>query len=199
MICWIIILTRLIQSDEIDYFKYREESDMIIKNEINQASKIALIFVAITGIFALLGKLISLLPLLDDINSRRNYNNFFKVNSVWLIVLLLIIICLCIYIRVYDGEFKLTFLCNPMIRMTAGLLIIIEGIIGLSMKVPTLIVNIQTFHQAVLMVGDKLDDMISKSLTVDALEILLVLLQTVVGLILVLYKMKIKENIEKHI
>ncbi|MBP1754929.1 MAG: hypothetical protein H6Q59_1327 [Firmicutes bacterium] len=172
---------------------------MSIKNEINQASKIALIFTTITGIFTLLGKLITILPLLDDINSRRNYNNFFKVNSVWLIILLLIIICLCLYIRVFDGEFNLTFICNPMIRITAGLLIIIEGIFGLSTKVPTLIVNIQTFHQAVLMVGDKLDDMISKSLTFDALEILLFLLQTVVGLILVLYKKKNKVNIEKHI
>lgn len=163
------------------------------KEEINQASKITLVFAVITSIFTLLGKLSTFVSTGENKVSIEYIEHFFQINIAWLIIVILTILGLCIYIKRADGKFNLIFIHNPMIRLTSGLLIIFEGIINLSNKVSVLLFNIQTFLQTASSFGENSNEIIRVALTSNVIPILTNLLQILFGLYLVLYKRKNNE------
>jgi hypothetical protein len=164
---------------------------MKVSNEMNQASKITLVFIAVTSAFALLGKLSAFFPL-----GNYNFEYFVKYNMVWFIVVILLILGLCFYIKKVDGEFKLIFLHNPAVMVIAGLLIICEGIINLSGRIYSLLLNIQTFHQTAPTFGVNADEIIRGALTSNGIQILAYLLQVLFGLFIILHQSKNKEIVE---
>ncbi|GEM_PF-2943933 len=168
---------------------------MNLGKEINQATKTTLVFAVITGIFTLLQKL-SALVLIGESNAsfKVSMEHFVKVNLLWFIAVVLIILGLYIFIKKTDGIFNLTFLHNPTIRLTVGLLILFEGIINLSNKIPVLILNIQTFRHATSLLGDDKDKIMSGFLTSDSIPIVTNLLLTLLGLYFVLNRKKMIEQ-----
>jgi hypothetical protein len=130
----------------------------------------------------------------NHVSSKDSIEYFIKANMLWFVAVILIILGLCIYIIKADGTFNLVFIHNPMIRLTSGLLIILEGIINLSNKVSVLLLNIQTFHQSKsLLLGEEVDGIIRNTLISSIIPILINLLQILAGLYFVLYQKKNKE------
>ena len=160
--------------------------------EINQACKTAFLFLSVTSIFALLGKLSILLPL-DD--SKVNLGYFLKVNLLWLITVIVILLSLALYIKKTDGQFDPSFLHDPRIQLTSGLLILLEGVINLSNKASVLFVNIQTLLQAADSMGENADQMVSAALASNAIPILAYLLQILLGLYFILHKRRTVKSI----
>lgn len=110
------------------------------KEEIKQPLQITLVFVVIVGIFSLLGRLNMFIR--AGVN-KENIVYFFQDYMLWLIVIMLVILGICIYIKKTDGKFNLTFIHNPTVRLTSGLFIILDGILTLPDKITILLLNIQ--------------------------------------------------------
>lgn len=163
----------------------RRGEGMSINKEINQALKVTLVFAVITSAFNVLGKIGTLIPIGDN---KINIAHFLKVNMTWFFIAMLIIIMLYIYIKRADGKFNLIFIYDPAIRLTSGFLIIFEGIINLSNKISVFILNIQSFHQTTSFLGENADEIVSSTLTLNIIQIVINLLQIMVGLFFVLYK-----------
>lgn len=157
---------------------------MRFDKEINQALKITLVFVVISSTFTLLEKLSEFVPIG---NNNVNMDHFLKVNMLWFISVILIIIGICFYIKKADGKFNHFYIDNPIVRLTSGLLIIFDGIINLTNKVSVLHFNIQTFHQASSLI-ENADKIIRNALISSTIPVLIYLLQILFGLYFVLSK-----------
>lgn len=160
------------------------------RKEINIAMKIALVFIIINSLFDLLAKLCAIIPIgNNNISVKEGLENLVKVNILWFVTVILIIIGLCIYIKRADGKIDFNIMHNIIVRVSSGMLIIFEGITTFSFKISILYSNVQTYHQAAQMIGDKeLSDIKMGILTTNAIPILMILLKILFGLYLVLYK-----------
>lgn len=157
---------------------------MSINKEINQALKIILVFAVITSVFNIFGKIGTLIPVGEN---KVNIAHFLKVNMTWFIIVILIIFALCIFIKSADEKFNLNFIYEPMVRLTSGFLIIFEGIINLSSKISVFLLNIQSFHLTTSFLGENADEIVSSTLTLNVIQIVINLLQIMLGLFFVLY------------
>lgn len=110
------------------------------KKEIKQPLQIMLVFVVIVSIFSLLGRLSMFIR--TGVN-KENIVYFFQDYILWLIVIVLVILGICIYMKKTDGKFNLTFIHNPTVRLTSGLFIILDGILTLPDKITIILLNIQ--------------------------------------------------------
>lgn len=159
--------------------------------ELNQALKILLVFAVITSIFRLIQKLIPAIFVTNN-SFEFEFASFIAV-FLWDIVVFFIIVGLCMYIRKKDGKLNLDFIHNPMIRLTAGLLVIYEGIFHLSISVPVAINNITSFQRSSSELFNTLGMSRETYLTSSIIPSLINLIKVLLGLYLVLHKERNKE------
>jgi hypothetical protein len=75
--------------------------------------------------------------------NKENIVYFIQDYMLWLIVIMLVILSICIYMKKTDGKLNLTFIHNPTVRLTSGLFIILDGILTLPDEITILLLNIQ--------------------------------------------------------
>ena len=153
--------------------------------ELNQALKILLVFAITTFIFRLIEELS---PVIFPGINRDGFKHLIEVSLIWFITMILIIIGLCMYIRKTDGKLNLTFIHNPLIRLTSGLLITFGGIFDLSINIPVAIANFITIHQF----ASKFDATFGTSresvLILNVIPSLINLIQVLLGLYFIIHK-----------
>lgn len=149
---------------------------MKLSKDIKQASKIALMFVIVTSIFSLLDRLQDLVPIGDE---SIGFKNFFKLNIGWLAVIILMIIGLCILIHKQDGKINMTLINEPAIRVVAGILISLDGLIKLSDKISVFLINTNMLNRVTSIAGEKIAGDILVS---DLIPIIAYVLQIATGL-----------------
>jgi hypothetical protein len=158
--------------------------------QINTVLGSALLFTVITSI----GSLPSRLSTLILTNGRLigGPNSFVNNNILWIIVVAIIIILLIAYIKKSNETSCLHVLQNENIRLTTGVLVAIDGLVNLSSLLPTYIIIIQSLLKIPHYVGDGMEVLSSKIITVDVITVAIILLQIFFGIYLVkCYKKKI--------
>lgn len=160
--------------------------------ELDQSLRILLVYAIISTVFEIIQKIS---PVIFFGSNHDVSKNFIEIYLLWFIVMFFIIVSLCIYIKKTDGKLNLTFLHNPMIRLTSGLLIIFEGIFNLSKSVPVAFSNIITFYPSTTEFEKTFGTSKEAFLVSCIVPSLINLIQLLLGLYFVLYK---KHNTEKE-
>lgn len=156
--------------------------------ELNQALKIILVFAVITSVFKLIDRLSTFIVAIN----RNGFKNFIEVYLIWFIAMILIIVSIFMYLKKTEGDFNLTFIHNPMIRLTSGLLIIFIGIFNLSISVPAALAGIKAIYQFTS--GSEYTGTSRETFLIsNAIPSLLNLLQVLLGLYFVLHNKCNKE------
>ncbi len=158
---------------------------MRLGREIYIALKILLIYAVTTFFFQLSQKLS---PLIFAVNKGDGIKNFIEVHLIWFILILLIIIVLFMYIRKSESKFSLSFIHNPLIRLTSGLLIMFDGLFNLLISIPVAFSNLKAIHQFSAGIENAFGSSRATLFTSNVIPSLLNMLQILLGLYLILRK-----------
>lgn len=166
---------------------------MRIEKDTDKALKITLAFIVIISIFDFFEKLCTIIPAGNyNVSVTDNLEHLFMTNLLWLITVIIIISGLSIYIKRAEGKMHLNILNNPFVRLSSGLLIVAEGILNLSNKVPVFILNLQTFRHVTQLMGEKeLSDFRMGIVASSIIPILINFFQLLFGIYLIIKRKKI--------
>lgn len=163
---------------------------MKFDKETNQALKIILVFAVNICFFKLVEKLSPFIFIGID---KGRFKNFIEVYLFWFIVMILIIVGICMCIRKAEGKFNFTFIHNPRIRLTSGLLITFAGVFNLSIDFPVALLNIKTFHLVTSGFENTFGTSRVTLMISNIIPSLTNLLQVLFGLYFILHKINNKE------
>lgn len=114
--------------------------------DVKTVLSVALLYTIITSIFSFINRIATAILLQRNFDKRND--SFFQRNTLWIIVTAGIIIILTIYIKKSNQEAHYSMISNPIIRITAGTLAALEGILSLSSSLPINIMSIRSDIQA---------------------------------------------------
>ena len=162
---------------------------MKFDKELRMPLQIALLFVVFTSIFTLLENLSSFVSM--GVNKESTVY-FFKRNTIWFIVVLLIILGLSIYLKKVDGKYNPFLIFNRTIRSTLGLLLAFESLVIISSRASLFLLTIQANQP----VAPALKESYIRSILASyVIPIILNLVKLSLGLYMVLQKNKVS-NLE---
>lgn len=162
---------------------------MKFDKELRMPLQIALLFVVFTSIFTLLEDLSSFVSM--GVNKESTVY-FFKRNTIWFIVVLLIILGLSIYLKKVDGKYNPFFIFNRTIWSTLGLLLAFESLVIISSRASLFLLTIQANQP----VAPALKESYIRSILASyVIPIILNLVKLSLGLYMVLQKNKVS-NLE---
>lgn len=144
---------------------------------------ICLLFVLITGLFSLIQKISSFFLTTNAIPVKAS--SFLLNDLPWIAVIAAIIIFLSLLLKKLNGGIRLRLLKDPLIRVAAGTLAILDGILNLSNAVPVYVSSIQNTIQASQMMGPSMQNMATKFIVYDVASIFLFVCQIAVGIFLI--------------
>ena len=163
--------------------------------EIKKVLGIAWLYTIITGIFTLLHNINALL-----IGSHQVLNiaihDFLKRNTLWIVVTTATIIILYTYIKKSNQDVRSLLSETPIIGIAVGVLVVLKGISDLASSLPLNIISIESVFEAIRRTDVFLDGtkekMIMQAVITNALSIVLILSQIVLGIFLIkAYKKRI--------
>ena len=155
------------------------------------AAGVATLFITITSIFSLISKLITCMLVSEDL--QRALSLFLKNNYLWLIVVVIIIFLLITYLKKYNLNSLPALISNETIRLTAGLLIALEGIIHLSNLISIYFISLKSYNLTKQLMDTITNEVLKKPLISNGISIFIFLCQIFIGIYLVkFYKEKIK-------
>lgn len=141
---------------------------------------ISLLYIIITSVFSFIVRLCSSIISQNDINVKARY--FLQSNLLWMIIVAVIIIALALYLKKLNEGSHYSLLGNSLIRVTAGLLVVLGGIISLSSTVPLYVASIQSAIQSSLMMQQSMPRMVTEVIISNAVSVLVFLCQILVGI-----------------
>ncbi|ERI93406.1 hypothetical protein HMPREF1982_01830 [Clostridiales bacterium oral taxon 876 str. F0540] len=151
--------------------------------QINIVLGSALLFTIITSICSLPSRLSTVI--LTSGGLIGGINSFIKNNILWLIVVVIIILLLIVYIKKSNDTSYLHLLQNENIRLTTGVLVIIDGLVNLSSILPIYFTTIQSSYKVSHYVSDGMQALTTKILTIDIITVVIILFQICLGISLV--------------
>lgn len=153
---------------------------------------VSLLFIIMTSALSLIGLLLA--PIILKGVMTYNFQSFLLKNILWIITAGAIIIILTSYAKKLGMQGYSDLIKNTVIRKTAGLLIMLEGLIDLSNTIPASISSITSSTRSAQLMGRNGGEMAARVVTSNILYIAIILLQIFLGVWLIkLYKEK--ENI----
>ena len=151
----------------------------------------ALLFVTVISIFSFLTKLITSMIFSEDLYSALSL--FLKDIPFWLIVTAITIFLLITYLKKFNLKNLQALISNETIRLTAGLLITLEGIINLSNLIPLYYVSIKSYNQTKQLTNSTAIEIFRRPLISNGITIFFILCQVLTGIYLLkFYKNKIE-------
>jgi hypothetical protein len=147
---------------------------------VNAILWIALLFTVITSVVSLINRLSVLILSHGEIV----LSNFIKMNILWIIVVVAIIITLVLNIKNSEQPGFLDILQNENIRITTGILVALQGLISLSNALPNYIMSIQTLYRYKLPPSVDLEILIRKPIIIDVISLVIILCQISLGVYL---------------
>ena len=159
--------------------------------ELNLALKILLMFIVITSSVKLMLKLSNFLYTGIKADGLKS---FIEVYLIWFAVILAIVVSLYLYIKKTEGGFSLTFLKNPMVRLTAGLLILFQGLSDILISIPAAFSNITTFLRASADFENAIGTSRGHLLILNIIPSLVYRVQILLGLYFIFYRKRNKEK-----
>lgn len=170
------MLIPFIQTDGGMYMEKQEKIKTILG--------IALLYTIITSIFSFINRLSAII--ID-----KRYNLFLQENALFIVVAAVIIIILFMYLKKLNKGAPFSIIGDSTVRVTAGILVAIDGIITLSSTLPFKIMSIHSAIQSSIFMGQSWQSMFIKYLIEITISIVFILLQILVGIYLAkFYKRK---------
>ena len=143
---------------------------------------IGLLYVMVTSIFSLINKLCSFVLSQNAAGVKIRY--FLQDSFLWAAVVAAILVVLILSLKRLDpGAFHP--FRDPLIRVTAGTLILLDGIIDLAGTVPVYVTSIRSAIQSSQMIQQNVQGMLHEMIVSDAAAVLLILCQIVAGICLI--------------
>lgn len=156
--------------------------------EVKNILGITLLYTIVTGILSFLSRLN---VFLTRDNFGKVANLFLRRNGLWIIVVAGIIIILSVYTKKLNQKFFSDILQNRSIRLIAGVLIALEGLINLSSLLPICIMSVRSSIQVSQQLGESMEGIITKTILSNVISVVVILFQILVGIYLVkFYKKK---------
>lgn len=150
---------------------------------------VSILFIVFTSAFSLASRLVA--PIVMKGMMAYNLQSFLFKNIIWIIIAAAIIIILTSYAKKLGIQSYSDLIKDTLIRKTAGLLIIIEGLIDLSNLIPTCISSIISSTQASHLMRGNANGITARIITSDIISIIIILCQVFLGIWLIkLYKEK---------
>lgn len=143
---------------------------------------ICLLSVLITGTVSLIQKIGSFF--LSSNAAVVKASSFWQEDLLWIAAIAAIIIFLSLLLKKLNGGIRFRLLGDPLIRVTGGLLAILDGILNLSDSVPVYVSSIQNTIQTSQMMGASMHRMATEFIVYDVVSILLFVCQIAVGIYL---------------
>lgn len=170
------MLIPFIQTDGGMYMEKQEKIKTILG--------IALLYTIITSIFSFINRLSAII--ID-----KRYNLFLQENALFIVVAAVIIIILFMYLKKLNKGAPFSIIGDSTVRVTAGILVAIDGIITLSMALTNIIMSIKNNIQVSQASGEYGQIIFTKASIVTVISIVTVLFQILVGIYLAkFYKSK---------
>ncbi|WP_411676205.1 hypothetical protein [Caproicibacter sp.] len=143
---------------------------------------ISLLYIIVTSIFSLINKICSIL--ISQNVAGVKIRSFLYGNLLWVMTAAIIIIALILYLKkLNEGLHSL--LENSLIRITAGLLVALEGIIRLSIAIPLYVASIQSAIQTSHMMQQSMQRMLTEVISLDVVSVLIFICQIFAGFYLI--------------
>lgn len=143
---------------------------------------ICLLSVLITGIFSLIQKISSFFLNANAVAVKAS--SFLLDDLPWIAVIAAIIIFLSLLLKKMNGGIRFRLLRDPLIRVTAGMLAILDGILNLSETAPVYVASIQNTIQASHMMGPSMQRFVQEVIVTAAVSVFLSISQILAGLYL---------------
>lgn len=153
---------------------------------------VSILFLIITSALTLVDLLLAPVILMGVMT--YNFQSFLLKNILWIITAGTIIIILTSYAKKLGMQHYSDLIKDAVIRKTAGLLIMLEGLIDLSNIIPASISSITSSTRSAQLMGRKGGEMATRVVTSNILYIAIILLQIFLGIWLFrLYKASSKK------
>lgn len=152
------------------------------QEQIKTVSGIVLLYTIIISIFSFIDRLSTMMFLQSNLNLR--INSFLQRNTLWIVVVAIIIIILTMYIKKLNQGVYFNVINNSVIRVTAGALAILEGIISSSSLLPLSIMSIKSAIQTMQVIQQN-GQMITKVVISNVISVVIILCQILFGIYLV--------------
>jgi hypothetical protein len=149
---------------------------MVQKEQINLSLGVALLFTAVTGIFTLFTKLVSFALLHNGVGA------YLRINLLWVIVVIVIVAVLTSQLKKLNQKNYFHALKNETITITAGILIVLQGLLALANTLPSYIMSIQTSLQVSHSIANSISNINRNVIAVDIISIVITLLQILYGI-----------------
>lgn len=151
--------------------------------EFETALAISILYVAITSIFSLLTKVITVFVTGASLGKRIEL--FLFQNILWIIAVIVVIVTLRLYLRRNHQKNISDILKNPTTRLATGMLVALDGLINLSGLLPVYINSIMSSTQSSRQMGKIAESIIKRIVIGDVASILIILCQVIFGFCLV--------------
>ncbi len=143
---------------------------------------ICLLSVLITGIFSLIQKISSFFLTANVVTVKAS--SFLQDDLPWVAVIAAVIIILCLLLKKLNGGIRFHLLKDPLIRVTAGILAILDGILNLSDTVPVYAASIQSAIQTSQMMGASMQRIVQEVIVTAAVSVFISICQIAIGVYL---------------
>jgi hypothetical protein len=139
---------------------------------------IVFLFTLITGVLSFVGKL-SIIFMSDSLNEGLSL--FFRRNSLWIIFMAGIIIVSYNFSKKSNQNIY-AMLSDRTIRMTTGVLVIIDGLIDSASLLPVNIMSIKSAIDVSKQAGLSVAGIITKSIITNSISLIMLLVQIIFGI-----------------
>ena len=145
---------------------------------------IALLYTIITSILSFIDRLSAII--ID-----KRFNLFLQENALFIVVAVVIIIILFTYLKKLNQGAPFSIIGDSTVRVTAGILVAIDGIITLSRALPNIIMSIKNNIQVSQASGEYGQMILINGSIVTVISVVIILFQILVGIYLAkFYKSK---------
>lgn len=158
------------------------------QEQIKTILGISLLYVMITSVFSLINKLCSLM--LSQNNFGVKIRFFLQDSLLWIVVAAAIIITFILYLKKLNQGAYFDLFRDSFVRVTAGTLAVIDGIIHLSVMLPLYVTSIQSAIQSSQLVQQSMQRMLTEMILSDVISVFLFLCQVLVGIYLIKFHSK---------
>lgn len=165
------------------------------QKKITTVLAMTLLYTAIISIFTLLQNIKTTFFFQGIINNKVFW--FFQQNTLWIVVIAAIIFGLNLCIRKSNQKMGTIMANNPIVYLTTGLLVVLDGISSLASSLPHNILSVmsvmKTTQDIDVSLNGNAERMILQTVITNALSIVIILCQIILGLCLIkTYKKRMK-------
>lgn len=147
--------------------------------QLEAALTISFLFVVITSIFSLSTRIISCIVIRTSL--AKKIELFLFQNVLWILVVTGVIVVLRLFLIRTNHQNIGDILKDPVISLTTGLLVALDGLINLSRVLPEYVTSIMSSTQSARQMGNLAGSIIRRIVIGDAAAVFIILGQVIFG------------------